>query len=226
MSDTGFGLSRIPEENVYGSLLFKVLAPAWHNSYYLLNENQAVVNAPLLWRSEALGNWGQAHSFSEHEGSISPPPSPPDAYTTGWKPVSCPVNPYTFSFWWGQPEILRLFYFEISKLRPRSWYVALLQGTGTWNTSVVMLVSILHNQIHFCPFSALFHYLIPRKNHPLSCAPASCSPGSTMSSRRTVPLGLNVAGFKFLAGVQGRFLIFPGNVVAFLNWMFICQLSH
>lgn len=154
-SDTGFGLSRIPEENVYGSLLFKVLAPAWHNSYYLLNENQAVVNAPLPWRSEALGNWGQAHSFSEHEGSISPP-SPPDAYTTGWKPVSCPVNPYTFSFWWGQPEFLRLFYFEVSKLRPHSRYVAPLQGMGTWDPSVVMLVSILHNQIPFPPFSALF----------------------------------------------------------------------
>lgn len=67
-----FGLSQIPEENVYEILLFKILAPSQHNSYYLLNENQAVVNAPLLWQCGALENKGQTHCFSEREGSISP----------------------------------------------------------------------------------------------------------------------------------------------------------
>lgn len=62
-SNAIFGLSQIPAENVYGSLLFKILAAPQRNSYYLLNENQAVVNAPLLWQSGALGNEGQTHSL-------------------------------------------------------------------------------------------------------------------------------------------------------------------
>lgn len=75
-SNAIFGLSQIPAENVYGSLLFKILAASRHNSYYLLNENQAVVNAPLLWQSGALGNEGHTHSlFSELEGSIPLSPS-------------------------------------------------------------------------------------------------------------------------------------------------------
>lgn len=59
MSNAVFGLSQIPEENVYWSLLFKILAPSQHNSYYLLNEIQAVVNAPLLWQSGAPENKSQ-----------------------------------------------------------------------------------------------------------------------------------------------------------------------
>lgn len=62
-SNAIFGLSQIPAENVYGSLLFKILAASQRNSYYLLNENQAVVNAPLLWRRGALGKEGQTHSL-------------------------------------------------------------------------------------------------------------------------------------------------------------------
>lgn len=62
-SNAIFGLSQIPAENVYGSLLFKILAASQRNSYYLLNENQAVVNAPLLWQSGALGKEGQTHSL-------------------------------------------------------------------------------------------------------------------------------------------------------------------
>lgn len=62
-SNAIFGLSQIPAENVYGSLFFKILAVSQCNSYYLLNENQAVVNAPLLWQSGALGNEGQTHSL-------------------------------------------------------------------------------------------------------------------------------------------------------------------
>jgi len=71
-SNATFGLSQIPEENVYGSLLFKILAPSQHNSYYLLNENQAVVNAPLLQQSGALENRGQTHSVSPSAREASP----------------------------------------------------------------------------------------------------------------------------------------------------------
>lgn len=71
-SNAIFGLSQIPEENVYGSLLFKILALSQRNSYYLLNENQAVVNAPLLWQSGALENEGQTHSISLSVREASP----------------------------------------------------------------------------------------------------------------------------------------------------------